>query len=121
MRTFDSGATRDVDTNKHEYTGFNSPLVEKRFAEYMTLHRRQADGQLRSSSNWKRGIPVEVYQQSLHRHFVDLWLHFDGVGDEAVDPDIESILCALRFNVNGYLHELLKERRARVPQTPQQS
>ena len=115
IRVFETGATRDVDTNKHEYSGFNSPLVEKRFAEYMTRHRIQTDGSVRSSSNWKKGIPVDVYQQSLHRHFVDLWLHMDGYADEATEPDIESTLCALRFNVNGLLHEIVKKRLHKTP------
>lgn len=113
VRLFESGATRDVDVDKPEYTGFNSPLVEKRFGEYMHLHRHQADGQLRDSSNWKKGIPLAAYQQSLHRHFIDLWLHFDGFEKEAVDQDLESVLCAIRFNVNGMLHEVLKERYGR--------
>lgn len=113
MRQFETGATRDTDTNKPEYNGFNSPLVEKRFGEYMNLHRRQPDGTLRDSTNWKKGIPVEVYVQSLHRHIIDLWLHTDGYPDEAVDPDIESVLCAVRFNVNGMLHEILKAKRAK--------
>ncbi len=110
VRQFDTGATRDSDENKHEYAGFNSPLVEKRFAEYMTSHRKQSDGKLRSSSNWKKGIPKDAYLQSLHRHFIDLWLHLDGFPEAAVDTDIESVLCAIRFNTNGMLHELLKEK-----------
>lgn len=119
MRNFETGATRDSDETKHEYAGFNSPLVEKRFAEYMTFHRKQADGQIRSSSNWKHGIPKDVYLQSLHRHFIDLWLHMDGYPMEAVELDIESILCAIRFNANGMLHEVIKERLAKdLPKTP---
>lgn len=110
-RHFSTGATRDTDEGKLEYNGFNCPLVEQRFAEYMHVHRRQSDGKLRDSFNWKRGIPVEAYKQSLHRHFIDLWLHLDGYGDAAEEGDIENVLAALRFNVNGLLHEKLKERR----------
>lgn len=119
MREFVTGATRDSDTAKAEYAGFNSPLVEKRFGTYMHEHRKQADGNLRASSNWKKGIPVDAYLQSLHRHYVDLWLHLDGFPAEAVDPDIESVLCALRFNVNGMLYEVLKAKYATsVSKTP---
>ena len=118
LRVFETGATRDTDSEKPEYAGFNSPLVEKRFGEYMHSHRKQANGTLRSSSNWKKGIPKEVYLQSIHRHFLDFWLHMDGFPDAAIDPDIEAVLCALRFNVNGVLYEILKEKYAKLPKTP---
>lgn len=114
IRQFDTGATRDTDTNKLEYNGFNCPLVEKRFAEYMHTHRLQSDGKLRASNNWQKGIPQDVYMHSLHRHFMDLWLHMNGYPEEAVDSDIESVLCAIRFNINGILHERLKAKKARL-------
>jgi hypothetical protein len=113
-REFETGATRDTAEGKPEYDGFNSPLVEKRFGEYMHLHRHQSDGSLRSSSNWKKGIPIEEYMHSLHRHFIDLWLHEDGFPEEANDNDIQSILCAIRFNVNGILHETIKNAKKEV-------
>jgi hypothetical protein len=112
IRKFETGATRDTAEGKYEYNGFNSPLVEKRFAEYMHLHRHQSDGCLRDSGNWKHGIPEEEYLKSMHRHFVDLWLIMDGFKAEARDQDIESVLCAIRFNVNGLLHEELKKKPA---------
>jgi hypothetical protein len=118
FRQFETGATRDSDTGKPEYDGFNSPLVEKRFGEYMHLHRHQVDGKLRSSSNWKKGIPDEAYMHSLHRHFIDLWLHRDGFSEEAIDKDFESVLCAIRFNVNGLLHETLKRKYESLYKTP---
>ena len=111
LREFETGATRDTNVEKPDYNGFNSPLVEKRFGSYMHTHRTQADGTVRSSSNWKLGIPQDAYKESLHRHFMDLWLHLDGYPDEATDPDLESVLCALRFNVNGLLYEVLKEKK----------
>lgn len=110
VRQFETGATRDSDSDKPEYAGFNSPLVEKRFAQYMHLHRKQVDGTLRASDNWKKGIPRSAYLQSLHRHFIDLWLHLDGYPEEAVDPDPESVLCAIRFNTNGLLYEVLTHK-----------
>jgi hypothetical protein len=110
MRTFTGGATRDDNTHKPDYTGFNSPLVEKAFGAYMHKHRLQADGTMRGSANWKQGIPKTAYMESLHRHFMDLWLHMEGHSGEAVDPDIESVLCAIRFNVNGLLYEHLVKR-----------
>lgn len=114
MRQFATGATRDSDDNKLDYEGFISPLVTKRFAQYMHEHRKQADGQLRASDNWMRGIPKEAYVKSLVRHVEDVKLHHDGYADEAVDPSFESVLCAVMFNVQGLLYELLKERRLKA-------
>lgn len=110
MRVFESGATRDGEADKFDYAGFNSPLVEQRFAAYMHLHRKQADGSMRGSDNWKAGIPIDAYKRSIARHWLDLWLHLEGQGHAAMDPDIESVLCALRFNVNGMLFEHIVER-----------
>lgn len=105
MRTFSSGATRDDDTDKIDYEGFLSPLTVEAFAMYMHHHRKQADGKLRDSDNWQKGIDKDAYMKSLFRHFMDLWKAHRGVG--AVDK-VES-LCALWFNVQGYLLEELKE------------
>lgn len=85
-----------------------SPLVIQRFGEYMQKHQRQADGSLRASDNWKKGIPVAAYMQSLWRHLQDLWLHHEGYGDKAVES-LEDSLCAIIFNAQGMLHELVKE------------
>lgn len=104
MRVFDSGATRDSDDNKHDYEGFLSPLVIERFGEYMTKHRKQADGRLRDSDNWQKGIPKDAYAKSLWRHFLSFWKAHRGYKDE----DIEESLCAMLFNIQGYLHEKLK-------------
>ena len=112
MRTFGTGATRDWDNDKYDYEGFDSPLVNKRFAAYMHQHRKQADGSVRGSDNWQLGINKEAYVKSLIRHVEDVKLHWDGYSDEAVDSDLESVLCAVLFNAKGLLFELLKEKRA---------
>ena len=110
IRQYETGATRDTDSNKLKYEGFISPLVEKRFAEYMHLHRKQSDGSMRAPDNWQKGIPLDDYVDSLVRHVQDLRLHHDGFASAATDKDLESVLCAIRFNVDGYLFELLKNR-----------
>lgn len=109
IREFVTGASRDSDEGKLDYEGFISPLVEKRYAEYMHKNRIMSDGSLRSSDNWQRGLPVEQTMKSLCRHFQDLRLIHDGFSEQAVDPDIQSVLCAIRFNVDSILFEYLKE------------
>ena len=109
MRTFAGGATRDTDTTKPEYAGFLSPLTIKRFGAYMHAHRIQSDGSLRSSRNWRKGIPVPVYEESLMRHMVDVWLHLEGFEAEANEP-LEEALCGMLFNVGGLLHETILKR-----------
>ena len=105
VRTFESGATRDDDDTKVDFPGFLSPLVIKRYGEYMLSHQRQSDGTLRASGNWKKGIPMDAYLSSAWRHLLDWWLLQEGhEGRE----DIEAALCALIFNASGALHELLK-------------
>lgn len=105
MRYFNSGATRDSDETKNDYEGFLSPLVIERFGQYMTKHRKQADGKLRDSDNWQKGIPKDAYIKSMWRHFLSLWKVHRGYKDE----DIEESLCAIIFNAQGYLLEHLKE------------
>jgi hypothetical protein len=107
VRTFGTGANRDLDANKLDFEGFLSPLVLKRYAEHMHKARRMPDGTMRESDNWQLGIPRDSYIKSMFRHFFDVWSTHRGVGNE----DIETELCGLLFNVNGYLHETLKEKR----------
>ncbi len=104
MRTFGTGATRNTDVNKLDYEGFLSPTVLKRYAEYLHKHRVQADGNIRESDNWQKGIPKDVYMKSAFRHFMDVWSCHRGVGN----ADLEESLCATLFNLMGYLHEVLK-------------
>jgi len=106
IRVFDSGATRDAD-KAEDPEGFLHPLVVKEYTKYMASHRQQADGAYRSSDNWQRGIPKDAYIKSAWRHFLDIWLHHRGYVSSAREPLI-SALCALLFNVQGYLLETLK-------------
>lgn len=106
MRAFDTGATRNVETDPDIY-GFTSPLALGLFAEYMHANRTQADGTIRDSDNWKRGIPLDSYIRSMRRHLQDLTLHHDGYGHLARE-DIEAALGGLMFNIQGYMHEFVK-------------
>lgn len=115
VRTFETGATRDTDEGKYDYEGFLSPIVLQRYAQYMHKHRKQSDGTLRASDNWQKGIPREQYMKSLFRHVIDLWRHHRRNIDQpdfeqAWRASIEDLLCAVMFNVMGYLHEYLRGR-----------
>ena len=110
MREFETGATRDTDVDKYDYEGFFSPLVLARRAEYMHKHRLQADGVLRESDNWQKGMGFPVYMKSAWRHFMDWWRLHRSFATAATLDDLEEAICALMFNAEGYLHELLKRR-----------
>lgn len=110
MRVFQTGATRDSCDAKIDPEGFLSPTVVLRYCQYMDKHRKQADGKLRDSDNWQKGIPLDAYLKSMWRHFLDVWLCHRGhdPAHEEEGYDIEEALCAIIFNASGYLHELLK-------------
>lgn len=119
MRNFNTGATRSAEGDKYDYEGFISPLVLEAYSEYMHKHRKQADGKLRDSDNWQKGIPIKSYQKSLIRHTMDLWSLFRGhrslsVRTEYTDSEnnstvLKSLLCSIMFNAMGYLFEILRE------------
>lgn len=105
IQKFDTGATRDIATDKLDYEGFLSPLVLEAFGTYMHHHRKMLDGSLRDSDNWQKGMPLTVYMKCGWRHFFDWWKEHRGL------PSREGLVFALLgllFNVQGYLHETLK-------------
>lgn len=127
IREFETGATRDSDDGKLDMEGFYHPAVMTRFAQYMHKHRVQANGELRASDNWQKGIPVYQYMKSMLRHVMEFWtLHRSMLRDKRITEngfslcysyieqkimdDMEELLCAILFNVQGYLFELLKKR-----------
>ena len=109
MRTFATGATRDSDDGKFDFEGFLSPLSLKRFGQYMHKHRKQSDGGMRDSDNWQNGLPLDAYMKSAWRHFFDVWAMHRGHPTLAGE-DMEEELCAVLFNIQGYLHEHLKAK-----------
>jgi hypothetical protein len=116
MREFSTGATRDSDENKLDYEGFLSPLVLERYAQYMHKNRKQADGKLRASDSWQKGIPLTAYMKSLWRHFYEAWfLHRYMAREGNLNYSQEEALCAVIFNASGYLHELLKQQEKPTP------
>lgn len=119
MREFDTGATRDSDDTKLDFEGFLSPLVMERYAQYLHEHRLQADGNMRDSDNWQKGIPLPVYMKSAWRHFFLWWkLHRAMVrGGSSIDnKELEDTICAVLFNAQGYMHEWLSIAREQPAQ-----
>jgi len=121
LRTFKSGATRDTAQKKIDPEGFLDPLVVAAFSEYMDRHRVQSDGGLRDSDNWQKGFTRSAIIKSMWRHFLDLWLLHRGHAPRSADhltlhstKGVEAvkteILCALWFNVQAYLREVLLAR-----------
>ena len=110
IRTFDSGATRDTVQGKLDYVKALSPIVLRRYAQYLDKNRLQSDGSYRDFDNWKNGIPQEVYHSGGGRHFMDTWLLTEGYAteDNHGPVEIEDAICAQLFNLMGRLHEMLK-------------
>lgn len=120
LRSFDTGATRSADAGRYDPEAFFAPIVIERHCEYMQKHRLQADGTVRDGDNWQKGIPLSVYMKGMWRHFLHLWTRHRGyvVQDDKASADMEEDLCALRFNIDGMLFELLKNKRAAAPKDP---
>jgi len=112
MKYFKTGAYRDGSDNKLDYEGFISPLVEESYANYLHKHRKQSDGKYRDSDNWQLGIDIKNYQKSLVRHLFQAWKTWRGYkayDDRGELVTLEDALNGVKFNVNGYLFELLKK------------
>lgn len=111
-RIFNTGATRSSDFLRDDLEGYISPIVLDRYNEYMTKHRVQADGNIRDSDNWQKGMPINTYMKGAIRHIHHAWTRHRGfkVRDEKAAANLEEDLCAVIFNAQGYLHELLKAR-----------
>lgn len=110
MLDFDSGATRNRKENELQYEGFLSPLALKMFAEYMHENRHTADGGVRDSDNWQKGIPDESYRDSLLRHIFDIWMIYRGWPEAARDGgDKRKALAGAFFNLQGLMHNLALE------------
>jgi hypothetical protein len=96
-RTFTTGAIRDVDDSKEDYIETISWTAFKRYAQYMT-DKKKKYGQ----GNFKKGIPIESYEQSLVRHIQKYLANKYEGGDTEKEEDH---LSAVLFNVFGIMHE----------------
>lgn len=114
VRQFKTGATRDRDENKLNYTGFDNPFVQKRYAEFMHRNRVPSDGAVRAADNWQKGIPRQAYMESLERHFMEVKLMHESLRPGKrlrMSVDEEQLLdnlMAIVFNAKGMALEIMK-------------
>jgi len=101
-RKFESGASRDNSNDKINPEAALSPIVLEAFCKYMKGKSYLEDGTRRPDDNWQKGIPLDSYMESLLRHTLEAWKQHRTDGDNK-----EALMGAL-FNIQGYLHELLK-------------
>lgn len=97
VRKFESGAIRDKDDTKEDYCETISWTALKRHAKFMTAMKVKY-----GSGNFKKGIPIESYEQSLIRH---VQKYMENKYEEGiVERDVDH-LCAMIFNICGIIHE----------------
>ena len=94
---FKTGAIRDAQVGKEDYIETISWTAMRRFAQYMT-GKKAKYGQ----GNFKKGIPIESYEQSLMRHIQKYLVNKYENGDL---EKAEDHLSAMLFNVFGIIHE----------------
>lgn len=109
MRTFETGALRNLDQDKLDFEAFYTPRVMQAFATYMHFNRHLPDGTMRNGDNWQKGIPSESYMKSGWRHFFEWWTWHREGAKAKISEGVIWALCGLLFNVQGYLDNLLKE------------
>jgi hypothetical protein len=97
VRKFNTGAIRDLDDTKEDYTETISWTAFKRYAKYMTGKKQKYGG-----GNFKKGIPIESYEQSLLRHVQKYMENKFENGQVEVSEDH---LSAMVFNIFGIMHE----------------
>ena len=97
VRSFKSGAIRDNDSTKPDFIETVSWTAFRRFGEYMTSKKSRY-----GSGNFKKGIPIESYEQSLVRH---LQKYLENKYEQGIDEVNEDHLSAIIFNANGIIHE----------------
>lgn len=104
MHVFETGAVRNTDPNKENYVDSVSWTAIQRFAKYMKGHEA-AHGK----GNWKKGIPIDNYEESLMRHLQKYFANkYDGAN---LEPEVDH-LAAAWFNLQGIIHEESKIKNA---------
>ena len=97
VREFETGAIRDLDDTKEDYVETISWTAFKRYAQYMTGKKMKY-----GAGNFKKGIPIDSYEQSLLRH---VQKYIENKYEEGVVEREEDHLAAMVFNIFGIMHE----------------
>jgi len=97
VRKFETGAIRDNDEAKEDYIETISWTAFKRYAQYMTGKKKKY-----GVGNFKKGIPIESYEQSLLRH---VQKYVENKHEGGVVETEEDHLSAMVFNIFGIMHE----------------
>lgn len=96
-RKFASGAIRDNEDSKPDFTETISWTAFNRYAKYMTSKKSKY-----GSGNFKKGIDIESYERSLIRH-LDKYMRnkYENGNDEKEEDHLSAII----FNTFGIMHE----------------
>lgn len=94
---FETGAIRDKQDGKEDYTETISWTAFKRYAQYMTGKKKKY-----GVGNFKKGIPVDNYEQSLLRH---VQKYMENKYEGGTIEKEEDHLSAMVFNIFGIMHE----------------
>lgn len=104
VHQFDTGAIRDAQEGKPDLVETTSPWADWRYGLYMTeMKKKYGEG------NFKKGIPRDFYVRGIARHFKRLQALDDcktyGIPvEDWMEPEVDHA-AALRFNVDGLMHE----------------
>lgn len=94
---FKTGAIRDVQDGKEDYIETIPWRSFKRYAQYMTGKKARY-----GAGNFKKGIPIESYEQSLVRH---LQKYLENKYEEGDIEKSDDHLSAMLFNIFGIMYE----------------
>lgn len=94
---FNTGAIRDTQSGKEDYIETISWRAMKRYAQYMTGKKAKY-----GAGNFKKGIPIESYEQSLVRH---LQKYLANKYEGGTTEKEEDHIAAMVFNLFGIMHE----------------
>lgn len=97
VRKFESGAIRDTSNGKESYIETLSWTALKRYAQYMTAKKAKY-----GAGNFKKGIPIESYEESLVRH---IQKYLENKYENGNEEKGEDHLSAIIFNTFGIMHE----------------
>lgn len=98
---YPGGATRSAETIRriNPIRALSSTFA-RALADYISRHR-DTDAGVREDDNWKKGIPLERYEESLGRHYLDFWTAVER-GDRGLDT--LDMALAVGFNIQGWVH-----------------